>query len=377
MVRREFWTENLHSALKRRSIVWLSGVRRVGKTSLVKQLGRTLYLNCDRPSVQRELSDPEFFLANVDRGFPLVLDEVHRLNDPTTLLKIAADEYPDLRIIATGSSTLGATRVFRDTLTGRKISIRLSPVLWRERAAFEEPRFDHRILHGGMPELLLGSTDRTEFFDEWIQSYYARDIEELFSIRNRSGYLTLMQLLMRRSAGQLDVTDLSKESGVSRPTVVSWLDSMEVSNLIYRLKPYHGGSVREIVRRPKIYGFDTGLIAWVSGIDDIRESDRGLLWEHLVLDELRSMLPDRQLSYWRDKSGREIDFIVQRERSIVDTIEAKINANRIDVSNVTAFRGLYPQGRNYIVVPYPERPRKLRIDDYTFTVCEPSAVPVE
>ena len=375
MIQRSFWKETVAGGWRVRSIVWLTGVRRIGKTSLARQLGEATYFNCDRPSVQRELSDPEFFLAGCPKGRPVILDEVHRLDEPTTLLKLAADEHLDLQILATGSSTLAATHAFRDTLSGRKMSVRLLPVLWRERNAFDVENLDVRLLRGGFPETLLGTTDRHVFFDEWLESYYARDIAELFNIRNRTGFLRLVQLLLRRSAGQLDMTNLSKESGVSRPTAISYLDAIEISNVAFKLRPYHGGSAREVVKRPKVYGFDTGAVAWVCGWDSIRESDRGLLWEHLVFDELRSIVSDRRLYYWRDKSGREVDFIVDRGDGKVDTVEAKIDPERIDLRNLRAFRALYPEGANYLAVPYAERPRRLRLEDIEIIICEPASVP--
>ena len=107
----------------------------------------------------------------------VVLDEVHRLADPSLPLKIAADEYPHLRILATGSSTLAATGKFRDTLTGRKRAVHLCPVLWEECAEpFGVADLDRRLLHGGLPEALLAAAKSRPSFAEWIDSFYARDI---------------------------------------------------------------------------------------------------------------------------------------------------------------------------------------------------------
>jgi len=127
------------------------------------------YCNCDLPSTVRALADPELFLGGQRRGAVLVLDEVHRLPDPSLTLKIAADEYPHLRILATGSSTLAATGKFRDSLTGRKRAVHLCPVLWEECAdAFGIADFDRRLLHGGLPEALLAETKSPHAFAEWI-----------------------------------------------------------------------------------------------------------------------------------------------------------------------------------------------------------------
>lgn len=84
----------------------------------------------------------------------------------------------------------------------------------------------------------------------------------------------------------------------------------------------------------------------------LREDDRGLLWEHMVLDELRSRLDNRNIFYWRDKSGREIDFIVPRERKQIDVVECKINPDSFNIKNLIEFRSIYPEGRNYVVSPF-------------------------
>ena len=159
----------IQAAWRRRPVVWLAGVRRVGKTSLAKMLPRIEYVNCDLPSACRRLDDPELFFRSQAAKTPVVLDEVHRLADPSRVLKIGADEIPRLRILATGSSTLAATRKFRDSLTGRKTSITLPPVLWSEcEEEFGISDLDRRLLGGGLPELLLGRDRPDEYFPEWM-----------------------------------------------------------------------------------------------------------------------------------------------------------------------------------------------------------------
>ncbi len=149
MIERPYWVNCLRTAWQKRPIIWLAGVRRVGKTTLARMLPDAVYMNCDLPSVVRRLEDPELFFRAQPRNTVIVLDEVQRLPDPSRILKIAADAFPGLKILATGSSTLAATRKFRDTLAGRKIVLVLSPVLWREcEEAFGIRDLDRRILHG-------------------------------------------------------------------------------------------------------------------------------------------------------------------------------------------------------------------------------------
>lgn len=376
MIKRTLWLTLIQQAWTRRSIVWLSGVRRVGKTTLARMLPDAVYMNCDLPSTLRALEDPELFLESQKPGTVLVFDEVHHLHDPSRLLKIAADEYPLLRVLATGSSTLGATRKFRDSLTGRKQEIHMFPVLWEECGEpFGVHNLDHRMLFGGLPEPLLANHKDPAFFNEWIDSFYARDILELFGIRNRQGFLSLFRLLLRQSGGQLDYSQMANLSELSRPTVKSHIEAMQVAHAVYLLRPFHGGGKREIVSRHKCYAFDTGFVTFEKGWDSIRDDDRGLLWEHLVLDALRFRFADEAIFYWRDKSNREVDFVIRRGRDRVDVMECKINPDKLVAKQVEAFRNLYPKGNNYIVSPAVKKPYRVRRGDLVFTVSSIRDIP--
>jgi len=370
MIARPFWLDRIARLWTQKSIIWLSGVRRVGKTSLCRQIPDGRYFNCDLPSVQRQLADPEFFFAQQNGKMPLMLDEIHRLADPSHILKIAADEYPHLRILATGSSTLQATGKFRDSLTDRKRSLHLLPVLWRECLdAFGQPDLARRLLHGGLPGVLLSPQREPVFFEDWMDSFYARDIQELFGVRNRTGFMALLKLVALRNGGLLDVSDLAKETGMSRPTVMAHLDAMEIAHAIIRIPPFHGGGHREIVRRPRVYAFDTGLVAHVRGWESIREGDRGLLWENLVLDELRAVRSPSAIHYWRDKSQREIDFAIEHSAGVVDAVEAKINPDAFETDGLAAFRRIYPHGRNLLVCPFVRKSYALRKGGLLLEVC--------
>jgi uncharacterized protein len=361
MIKRPFWLRRITKIWEKRPIVWLSGVRRVGKTTLASMLPQAVFQNCDLPSVSRGLEDPEHFFDKLDRKATVIFDEIHRLKDPSQVLKIAADAYPHLRILATGSSTLAATKKFRDSLTGRKQMLYLPPVLWREcLQEFGIKDLDRRFLRGGLPESLLASRGDFQFYSEWMDSFYARDIQELFGLRNRSGFLKLLQLVIRQSGSLIDYTNLAKLSDLSRPTVKSHLEAMEIAHALFLLPPFHGGGRREIVQRPKGYAFDTGFILFVKGWDHLREEDRGFLWEHLVLDDLRTIDNPQNLYFWRDKSGREVDFIIKGPRQRADTIECKINPDKYNPDHLLVFRTLYPQGENYVLSPAVKTPYQRR-----------------
>jgi predicted AAA+ superfamily ATPase len=349
MIDRPFWTQRLQAAWRQASIVWLTGVRRAGKTVLAQSLPDAEFINCDLPGAAERLHDPETFFKAVKHS-SVVLDEVHQLPDPSRLLKIAADGFPRLKVLATGSSTLAATQKFRDSLTGRKRTIELVPVLAEELPAFGIKDLRERLLRGGLPPALLAERRPSEFYAEWMDSYFARDVQELFRLGKRTGFLKLLELVLRQSGGLLEITSLAKHSGVTRPTVMNWLEVFQITHVTHLLRPYAEGGRREIIAQPKIYGFDTGFVCHVRGWEELRPGDHGLLWEHLVLDTLLA-IPLPRIAYWRDKQQREVDFVVPRGRASVDALECKWKADAFEPRGLAAFRANYPQGRNYVVSP--------------------------
>ncbi|MCX6891570.1 MAG: ATP-binding protein [Verrucomicrobia bacterium] len=349
MIERPVWQERLAAAWKQAAIVWLTGPRRVGKTVLAQSVADAEYFNCDLPSVAERLRDPESFYCSI-RQPTVILDEVHQLPDPSRLLKIGADAFPRLRILATGSSTLAATQKFRDTLTGRKRVMALVPVLHEEAAAFGVADTRKRLLRGGLPPALLGEGHNPEFYAEWLDSYFARDVQELFRLEKRAGFLRVLELLLRQSGGLLEVTRLAAESAISRPTITNWLEVYQVTHVVHVLRPFSAGGRREIIAQPKVFGFDTGLVCHARGWDRLRAEDCSTLWEHLVLDALLAAGVPR-VQFWRDKQQREVGFVVPRGREAVDAIECKWQPQSFEARGLAAFRSLYPNGRNFVVSP--------------------------
>jgi predicted AAA+ superfamily ATPase len=373
VVLRDFWINRLRQVWERVPIAWLAGVRRVGKTVLVRSLpeAECLYVNCDLPRTSQAVADPEFFFHQVKQPV-VIFDEIHQLPDPTRLLKIGADVFPRLKIVATGSSTLAAARKFRDTLTGRKRVVCLRPVLFSELAAFGDFKLEHRLLRGGLPPALLAASPDPEFYNEWLDSHFARDVQELFGVAKRAGYLTLLQVLLRQSGGLLDVTKLAGQTGLSRPTVLHYLEICETTLTVRLVRPYHAGKAREWTHQPKAYAFDTGFICHARGWESLRAEDCGPLWEHLVLDTLLSVEDPAKVLFWRDHQQREVDFVVPRGREAVDAYEGKWSALEPDLGNLRAFRQAYPQGRNYLVVPQRVAAESLRRDGLVVRVISPT-----
>jgi len=372
MVKRPFWINRIEKAWLEAPIVWLAGVRRVGKTTLAQSLSseRTQYINCDLPVAADMLANPEIFFKNCRREI-IVFDEIHQLPDPTRLLKIGADTFPDFKILATGSSTLAASRKFRDTLTGRKRLVHLTPVLWDELPAFENTSLLKRLYHGGLPQTLLAESKRTGFYREWAESFFARDIQFLFSIRDPRKFNSLFEYVMKQSGGLFEITRAANALGLSRPTVESHLRALEATHSMVRISPFYGGGQKEIIKMPKVFGFDTGFVSFFCGWDPLRPDDLGHLWEHLVLEYLLAYGQEWKIHYWRDASGREIDFIIGRNRNEIDAIECKWDPQAFDPAALKVFRSYYPSGNNYLVSPLSIPGYWKEISGFKVYVCNP------
>lgn len=374
MIQRPFWIQRIEKAWEEAPVVWLAGVRRVGKTTLAQSLGadRVLYLNCDLPVVADMVADPELFYRNLDKGV-VVFDEIHQLSDPSRVLKVGADLFPHLKILATGSSTLAASKKFKDTLTGRKRVVHLTPVLWDEFPAFDISLLK-RLYHGGLPETILSEKKPLGFYREWMDSFFARDIQRLFLFREPDKFTALFEYLMRQSGGQLEVTKASRALGISRPTVESHLRALEATHAATVIRPFHGGGQKEVVKTPKVYGFDTGFVSFCRGWDPLRPDDFGPLWEHVVLEYLQAHLHESRIHYWRDGAGREIDFVITRRRDEVDAIECKWATDHFDPGAMKVFRGYYPGGNNYLICPLSAAGYPKRISGLELYVCSPEGL---
>jgi predicted AAA+ superfamily ATPase len=370
MINRPIWIERLERAWKQAPLVWLAGVRRAGKTVLAREFGDSEFLNCDLPSEAWRLDEPEAFFESVRKPL-VILDEVHQLPDPSRILKIATDAFPHLRVLATGSSTLAASKKFRDTLTGRKRVVQLTPVLHEELEAFGIADTEARLLRGGLPSALLRTEGPNwEFYSEWLDSYFARDVQELFHVGKRAEFLRMVELVLRQSGGLLEITSLTKHTGASRPTVMNWLDVLEITHVARMVRPFSGGGRREIIAQPKLYAFDTGFVCHARGWDRLRLEDLGTLWEHMVLETLLAA-PAREIMFWRDKSQREIDFVIPRSRGTVDAIECKWSPAAFDSENLCAFRAIYPSGRNVVCCPNLSKPFQRHVGDLLVEFMDP------
>jgi predicted AAA+ superfamily ATPase len=347
MISRQLWIDLVEKSWRERPVIWLTAPRRVGKTTLARSIPDVAYFDCELPSSRRDAEDTEAFLKAYE-GRRIVLDEIHRLTDPSNLLKLAADHFPGTRILATGSSTLAASARFRDTLAGRKRTIHLQPVLAEELEAFGA-LLPKRLLHGGLPAQLLAPAPVEEDFREWIEAYWARDILELFSVGKRHAFLKFLELLWLQSGGLCELSNLAAPCQVSRQTLANYLDILAATGVVRIIRPFAQNPAREIVAMPKVYAFDTGFVCHVRGITSLRPDDMGTLWEHLVLDTLLFHLPAEEIHYWRDKQKHEIDFVWAPRTARPIAIQCKWRAAAGTPADFASFSSLYPAADRWIL----------------------------
>jgi uncharacterized protein len=359
IIQRSYWIQKAESLWEQRSILWLTGVRRSGKTSLSGSLGGVEYFDCELPRVRRMMEDPEGFWSE-RRKSRVVLDEIHRLANPSELLKIAADHYPDIKVLATGSSTLAASSRFRDTLTGRKLQLWLTPMTLSDMNDFKKPQLKHRLLHGGLPPFFEADKLFERGFQEWMDDYWAKDIQELFRLESRQSFHRFMELMFMQSGGIFEATQFAAPCEVSRTTIMNYLRSAEETMVAHVVRPYSTHRATEIVSSPRVYAFDTGFVSYYKGWSELRKEDLGYLWEHLVLNEIQARTQTRSIGYWRDKRGSEVDFVWAKRGQPPAAIECKWSAADTDFAGLRVFRKHYPEGVNYQVAADIDRPYRKR-----------------
>ena len=362
------WTSRVDEAWKESTVIWLFGVRRVGKTCLCHSVSNVANFNCESPRARRMMEDPDLFLET-NTGRILAIDEIHLLDNPSELLKLAADHHPDIKVVATGSSTLSASAKFRDTLTGRKTDIWLTPMPHADLADFGGGRIEDRLRKGGLPGMFLAKAPPDRKYQEWIQDYWSRDIQELFKVEKRNSFMKFTELLLVNSGGMFEATGYAAKCEASRQTISNYLSILESTYAVSLLRPFSTRKTTEIVAAPKVYAFDTGFVRVFNGWDDPRPQELGKLWEHYVLNELHNILRTRDISYWREKSGREIDFIIKKGSSASFAIECKWSSKDFDAKGMLAFHEAYPEARLVLVARNEDKPyrKKFKNADITIT----------
>ena len=365
MKNRPFWKNAVEELFKEKSIIWLTGVRRAGKTFLCKSFDGIDYFDCELPRVRRIMEDPESFLESL-RGRRVALDEIHRLSNPSEILKIAADHYPDIQIIATGSSTLSASVKFKDTLTDRKRELWLTPMIVSDTESFGNTDLKHRFLYGGLPPFFTHARYPERNYQDWIDAFWAKDIQELFRLERRHSFQKFFELIMAQSGGIFEANSFTSSCEASRTTISNYLKVLEATFTAHIIRPFSSRRQNEIISAPKVYGFDTGFVCYHRGWYELRNEDLGYLWEHFVLNEIFAHRQTRDIGYWRDKQGHEIDFVINKRGRPLLAIECKWRDKEFDPANTKVFLRHYDKAQVYVVSHNLSHPYSRRYGDFTF-----------
>ncbi|TLM73018.1 MAG: DUF4143 domain-containing protein, partial [Actinobacteria bacterium] len=241
----------------------------------------------------------------------------------------------------------------------RKESVWLTPMISEDLAAFGGS-LEQRLWRGGLPPFFLQDpVDADADCAEWLSSYWARDVQELFRIQQRAAFVRFVELVLARSGGMFEATAFAEACEVSRTTIANHLEALAVTGVASIVPPFSTRRTTEIVSAPKVYGFDTGFVRWASGWREARDEDLGRLWEHYVLNEIQARLPDVEVRYWRAKKGPELDFVLIRRGRAPVAVECKWRSrNAGDLAGLRAFRRRYSEGADFVVcadldAPFP------------------------
>lgn len=304
----------------------VTGPRRTGKTTLLRHLfPEAQYALLEEPDViARVRADPRGFLDSLTP--PALLDEIQNTPDLFAYIRARIDRQPELsgRWLLAGSQEAPLMKGISESMAGRVAIFSLMPF-----SAEESPAVS--LLRGGFPEVVASPDTADIWFRSYVQTYLERDVRAVAAIRDLAIFRRFLSLAAVRTGQMLNKTELAGPLGVSVPTVSQWLGVLEVTGQLLLIPPYHQNFGKRVVKTPKAYFADSGLAAALLGIHDERSLSespfRGPLFEGLVASEIaKARLNrglDRGLYYFRDRTGFEVDFIVDEGGGRLLLIEAK------------------------------------------------------
>ena len=351
-----------------KKVILLFGARQVGKTTLVEQIltqlpYRALRINADEHRYINVLSSRDLrLLRDLTGGYELLfVDEAQRIPEIGINLKLMADHMPDLRIIATGSSSLHLASKTHEALTGRTWTHTLYPIAFCELAhhynAFElTDMLPERMIYGSYPEVfsLEGGVTKRDYLRNLVTSYLYKDILEISNIRHSSKLHDLLKLLAFQIGQEISLSELGAQLGMSKDTVASYIDLLEQSYVLFRLTGFSRNLRKEVSKRDKIYFWDVGVRNMV--IENLNlladRNDVGQLWENLMIVERRKWLAYQgalgSVYFWRTHTGAEIDLVQESEGKLF-SFEYKWGKKR--VRQPQSFLNAYPGSTFEVVTP--------------------------
>jgi predicted AAA+ superfamily ATPase len=373
----------IQSAIRTFPVVIISGARQVGKSTFLRnEFPGFRYISLDEFSVlQQAKYDPSSLLIGADQ---IILDEAQKAPEIFSAIKLSVDRSRrKMRFLISGSSNLLLMKGISETLAGRAIYFEMFPMSYGEMyGKSEEPRnffnlLDPQyqpkeqelrdidplpiVLRGFMPPLmnLVRREDVLLWWEGYVKTYLERDLRELSQIESLIDFRRVLESLALRTGNLLNQTEVSRDTGVSQPTVYRYIKLLEVSNIIKRVPAYYPSRTKRVTKSPKIFFMDPGLSIYLSGYHDDeslkKARERGSFFETSIFLHLKILceilVPKAATFYWRTTTGKEVDFIVERGKKLF-AFEVKFTKNPVfnDIKNLLAFLEENPQTTRGILI---------------------------
>lgn len=298
----------------------VNGPRQSGKTTLCKQVFSTYhYVDMDDVALREQiLTAPKDFLLQHRQG--LIIDEAQHIPELFSYIKIVVDEFPDSHIILTGSSNFALMAKVTESLAGRSATLTLLPLSLFELGKQKAMATGTLLFNGGYPAVWGKNIPVQDVSRNYYNTYIERDVRQLLNIKDIIQFQTFVRLCAGRIGTEWNATGLSNEIGVSIHTINEWLSVLEASYVLFRLPPFFRNIGKRLVKSPKIYFYDTGLVCFLLGLENEGQLAshplRGAIFENMVVLEFFKHRYNSgktpHLYFYRDKSQNEVDLIEER-----------------------------------------------------------------
>lgn len=311
-------------------VVSITGPRQSGKSTLSKKLfPRYEYVNLEIPGLREQAkSDPLGFIRS--RSFRLIIDEAQYAPELFSAIQVESDlrDEPG-QYVVTGSQSFALQRQISQSLAGRVGQVNLLPLSYREVASRELVEFAYK---GGYPRLYNVAIPPSTFYTNYVSTYLERDIAGQVNASNITSFRSFVRICAFNAGQLLNVSKIASELGVSVKTVNAWLSLLESSFLVFRLSPWHSNARKRLVKTPKLYFYDTGLLCHLLRIKSARELERsgcfGQVFENLIIAETAKNYFNQgkqpELYFYRDSSSlTEVDLIDATSADAVKAFEIK------------------------------------------------------
>lgn len=271
------------------------------------------------------------FLARHPDG--AILDEIQRAPDLVSHLQAVVDEDPRPgRFVLTGSRNLSVVATVSQSLAGRSALVELLPLSHEEVLRFDSApsALNETLWTGGYPRILDRRLPPTEWLESYVASYVERDVRQLLQVGDLVTFQTFLRLCAGRVGQILNLSSLASDCGISHTTARAWLSVLEASDIVFRLPPFHANLGKRLVKAPKLYAHDTGLLCALLGIEGPGQLEthplRGAVFESWVVTEVLKHHLNRgrrpRLTFYRERNRAEIDLLIERGTRLVG-VEAK------------------------------------------------------